>query len=164
MKFCPKTRGHFKDVAHMNAEMVRMWNERVQPGDLVYILGDVTFMSAGDTARILQRLNGDKILVEGNHDVKALKDHSFRSCFKEIHKYLEVNYNGTKIIMFHYPIAEWNQIHRGAVHFHGHLHSTPSGLEKLRARNAGWDCTGNIVTSIEDLIADALKSEIKNHH
>jgi calcineurin-like phosphoesterase family protein len=164
MKFCPETRGHFKDVAHMNSEMIRMWNEKVEPGDLVYILGDVAFCSASDAAKILQSLNGDKILVEGNHDNKSVKDVSFRNCFKEIHKYLEVNYNGTKVVMFHYPITEWNQVHRGSVHFYGHLHQNVSGLEKYRARNAGWDCTGNIVTLIDDLIADALKGEIKGHH
>ena len=164
MKFCPETRGHFKDVAHMNEEMVRMWNAMVQPGDLVYILGDVAFMSASDAAKIMNRLNGDKILVEGNHDRKTLKDHSFRSCFKEIHKYLDIVHNGTKVVMFHYPIMEWDQMHRGAVHFYGHLHQNASGLEKYRARNAGFDCTGNIVTDIDHLIADALKGEIKGHH
>jgi calcineurin-like phosphoesterase family protein len=164
MKFCPETRGHFKDVAHMNEEMVRMWNAMVQPGDLVYILGDVAFMSASDAAKILMRLNGDKILIEGNHDRKTLKDHSFRSCFVEIHKYLDISYNGTKVVMFHYPIMEWDQMHRGSVHFYGHLHQNASGLERYRARNAGWDCTGNIVTRMDDLVADALKGEIKSHH
>jgi calcineurin-like phosphoesterase family protein len=148
----------------MNSEMIRMWNEKVEPGDLVYILGDVAFCSASDAAKILQSLNGDKILVEGNHDDKSVKDVSFRGSFKEIHKYLEVNYNGTKVVMFHYPITEWNQMHRGSVHFYGHLHQNVSGLEKYRARNAGWDCTGNIVTLIDDMIADALKGEIKGHH
>lgn len=164
MKFCPDTRGHFKDVAHMNSEMIRMWNAMVQPGDLVYILGDVAFMSAPDAAKILMSLNGDKILVEGNHDRKALKDASFQKCFKEIHKYLDINYEGTKVVMFHYPIAEWDQMHRGAVHFYGHLHQNASGLEKYRARNAGFDCTGNIVTRMDDLVKDALKGEIKGHH
>lgn len=164
MKFCPDTRGHFKDVAHMNSEMIRMWNAMVQPGDLVYILGDVAFMAAPDAAKILQSLNGDKILVEGNHDRKALKDVSFQKCFKEIHKYLDISHNGTKVVMFHYPIAEWDQMHRGAVHFYGHLHQNASGLEKYRARNAGFDCTGNIVTRMDDLVADALKGEIKGHH
>lgn len=164
MKFCPDTRGHFTDVAHMHEEMVRTWNETVQVGDLVYILGDVAFMPAADAAKILNKLNGSKILVEGNHDVKTLKDATFRQCFKEIHKYLEINYNGSKVVMFHYPISEWNQMHRGAVHFYGHLHNNPSGLEKYRARNAAWDCTGNIVTLMDDLVTDALKGEIKSHH
>lgn len=164
MKFCPETRGHFTDVQHMNEEMIRMWNETVQDGDLVYILGDVAFASAADAVKILNRLRGDKILIEGNHDVKALKDYSFRRCFKEIHKYHEINHNGVKVVLFHFPILEWNQMHRGAVHFYGHLHQNASGLEKYRARNAGWDCTGKIVVLLDDMVADALQGEIKSHH
>ena len=87
-RFCPKTRGHFHDVVHMNSEMIRIWNENVQPGDTVYILGDVAFVPASEAVKILNNLNGDKILVEGNHDRRSLKDPVFRSCFKEIHKYL----------------------------------------------------------------------------
>lgn len=162
--FCPDTRGEFKDVDHMNTSMIQTWNKTVDMQDLVYILGDVAFCSAQDAARILTQLNGRKILVQGNHDNKIVKDHSFRNCFEEIHQYLEVNYNGNKLVMFHYPITEWNQMHRGSVHFYGHLHQNLSGLEKYRARNVGFDCTGKLVTLMEDAIADALTGEIKSHH
>jgi calcineurin-like phosphoesterase family protein len=148
----------------MDEAMIREWNEIVQPEDLTYILGDVAFHNAQKATAIMRRLNGTKILVEGNHDKKALHDKSFYNCFSEVHKYLDINYNGTKIVMFHYPIAEWDQMHRGAVHFHGHLHGGQSGLEKFRARDMGFDATGQIVMLMEDAIKDALKGEIKGHH
>ncbi len=66
--------------------------------------------------------------------------------------------------MFHYPIAEWDQMHRGAVHFHGHLHGGESGLEKFRARDMGMDATGFIAIPMERAIADAMTGEIKGHH
>jgi len=164
MKFCPKTRGHYKDVAHMHSEMIRMWNETVNPEDTVYILGDVAFLPADQAVAILKSLNGSLILIEGNHDRKALKDAAFRRCFKEIHKYYDTVYNGIRIIMFHYPILEWDQMHRGAVHFYGHKHGNLSGLEHYRARDAGYDATGNVVTLIDDLIKDALTGQVKEHH
>ena len=164
-KFCPETRGHYKDVEHMNEEMIREWNEIVEHDDLVYILGDVAFMPAPKAREILLRLNGRKILVEGNHDVKQLKDNSFRACLEEIHKYLEVQWDKRKIVMFHYPIhKEWNQAHRGAIHFHGHLHGSPSGLEEYRCRDMGFDATGKIVTLMEDAIEDARNGKIPDHH
>ena len=163
-KFCPKTRGHFRDIEHMKEEMIRMWNDQVSQGDLVYILGDVAFMPGQDAAKILNRLNGDKILVEGNHDRKLLNDVHFRDAFKEVHKYLWITYEGTQVIMFHYPIAEWDQMHRGSVHFHGHLHGGTSGLENYRCRDAGYDATGQVVWLMEDAIQDALKGEVKGHH
>jgi len=160
--FCPKTRERFTDVKHMNEAMILEWNALVQPEDLVYILGDFAFTSTQDAVKILKRLNGDKILIEGNHDRKHLKDTNFRNSFKEIHKYLDIVYNKTKVVMFHYPIAEWDQMFRGSVHFYGHLHGNSSGLEQFRARDVGMDATGNIVTLLDHAIADALKGQPKS--
>ena len=165
MKFCPQSRARFRnDVNYMNEQMVAEWNSIVQPGDLVYILGDVAFLPAQKAAEYMNRLNGDKILVEGNHDRKTLNDPSFRRAFKEVHKYLDINYNGHKCVMFHYPIAEWDQMHRGALHFHGHLHGGVSGMEEFRARDMGMDATGMIVVEMERAISDALTGKIKGHH
>ena len=164
MKFCPETRSHYSDVDHMNETMVNEWNSIVEPEDKVYILGDVAFMQATKAAHLLKRLNGTKVLVKGNHDSKTVKDPQFVDCFESVHDYLEIKYDGNHIVMFHYPIAEWNRMHHGAVHFHGHLHGNPSGLEKYRARDAGYDATGMIVWPIEDAIADAMQGEIKSHH
>lgn len=165
MQFCPETRARFKnDVDYMNEQMVVEWNAMIQPEDLVYILGDVAFLPAKKAAEYMNRLNGTKILVEGNHDRKTLNDPTFRNSFKEVHKYLDINYNGTKCVMFHYPIAEWDQMHRGSVHFHGHLHGGVSGLEKYRSRDMGMDATGMIAILMEDAIKSALKGEIKGHH
>ena len=165
MTFCPQTRARFNnDVVYMNNAMVEEWNAKVQPGDLVYILGDVAFMSGSDAGRMMMRLNGDKILIEGNHDRKTLKDTTFLRAFKEVHKYLDITYDGHKIVMFHYPIAEWDQMHRGALHFHGHLHGGVSGLEKYRAMDVGMDSTGEIVISLDRAIRMVKDKEIKGHH
>lgn len=165
MKFCPVTRARFRnDVSYMDNAMIKEWNDIVEQDDLVYILGDVAFCNAQKATEIMHRLNGTKILVEGNHDRKALNDPSFRGCFKEVHKYLDIIYDGNKVVMFHYPIVEWDQMHRGSVHFHGHLHGGVSGMEKYRCRDMGMDATGMIVLSMEDAIKDALKGEIKGHH
>ena len=163
-KFCPKTRGHFHDVNHMNEEMIKQWNSIVSPEDQVFILGDVAFLPSKDAIAILRRLNGSKILIEGNHDRKLLNDPGFRKEFKEIHQYLRYIHDGQVICMFHFPILEWDQMHRGSLHFYGHLHGNKSGLEQFRARAASFDATGNVVTLIDDLIADALKGDIKGHH
>jgi calcineurin-like phosphoesterase family protein len=148
----------------MNEAMVLEWNEIVSPEDTVYILGDVAFLPAAKAVSYMNRLNGSKILVEGNHDRKLLNDPVFRRCFTEVHKYLWMSYEGTQVIMFHYPIAEWDQMHRGAVHFHGHLHGGKSGLEDFRALDVGMDSTGCIVIQLEDAIARAMKGQIKGHH
>jgi calcineurin-like phosphoesterase family protein len=100
----------------MNEAMIQEWNNLVCPEDTVYMLGDVAFLSAEKTTAIIRRLNGRKILVEGNHDHKLVKDPDFCACFEEIHKYLEIVYNKNKIVLSHYPFLEWNGMHRGSLH------------------------------------------------
>lgn len=165
MKFCPESRARFKDdVDYMNEMMIKEWNELIGESDTVYILGDIAFCNAKAATEIMRRLRGIKILIEGNHDKKLLTDHMFRGQFVELHKYLDINYDGTKVVMFHYPIAEWDQMHRGSVHFHGHLHGGVSGMGKYRCRDMGMDATGRIAISMEEAIKDALTGEIKSHH
>ncbi len=165
MNFCSQARARFhNDVTYMNEKMIEEWNETIAQDDTVYILGDVAFLPADKAVKILQRLNGRKILIEGNHDRKLLNDPVFRRCFVEIHPYLCINYEKTRVVMFHYPIAEWDQMHRGAVHFHGHLHGGKSGLEEYRARDMGMDATGMIAVTMERAIADAMTGKVKGHH
>ena len=164
LEFCPETRGRYKNVQHMDEQMVLEWNEIVAPEDTVYMLGDVAFYHAGKAAAIVQRLNGNKILVEGNHDRKNLESSTFRNCFSEVHQLLRYVHNGQLVIMCHYPLSEWDQMHRGAVHFYGHLHQSTVDKNQYRARNVGMDCTGKILMDLDSAIADALKGEIKPHH
>jgi calcineurin-like phosphoesterase family protein len=164
MRFCPTTRGHYPDTDVMREAMIREWNATVAPEDVTYILGDVAFLPAAEAVQIMRRLNGRKILIEGNHDRKLLNDPVFRSCFESVHNYLRLNYNGQLVILFHYPIHEWDQMHRGAVHFYGHVHGKPTGLEQYRARDVAYDATGCVVSLMDAMIADALKGEIRSHH
>jgi len=55
-------------------------------------------------------------------------------------------------------------MHRGALHFYGHLHGGVSGLEKYRALDVGMDSTGEIVISMEHAIRLIKDKEIKGHH
>lgn len=165
MKFCPVTRARFKnDVAYMNEAMIKEWNEIVQPEDTTYILGDFAFLPAAKAVEIVRRLNGSKILIEGNHDRKLLNDPVFRREFAHVHKYFDLNYNGTKVVMSHYPFLEWDQMHRGSLHFFGHLHGGVTNQEKYRCMDVGMDATGMIVIEIERAIASIANNEIKGHH
>lgn len=164
MKFCPVTRAGFRDTDHMREQMIAEWNQSVAQEDVVYILGDVAFLPAVEAVAIMRRLHGRKILIEGNHDRKLLNDPVFRACFESVHSYLRFVHNGQLVISFHYPILEWDQMHRGSVHFYGHVHGKPTGLEQYRARDVAFDATGRVVSDLDLMIADALKGEIRSHH
>lgn len=73
----------FALVEEMDEEMIRRWNARVRPSDVVYHLGDFAFKSKEFAAGICCRLLGHKVLVRGNHDRKAAA--MFDVGFAEVH-------------------------------------------------------------------------------
>lgn len=165
MKFCPDSRARFNnDVNYMNEMIVQEWNKVVGPDDHTYILGDVSFMNWQKTVDIVRRLNGAKTLIKGNHDHKLIQSKEFCDCFIEIADYKTITVDKVRISMFHYPICEWDQMHRGAVHFHGHTHGNKTGLEGSRALDVGMDVTGKVVMPMDVMITKALKGEIRSHH
>ena len=58
----------------MDEAMIQYWNETVKPTDKVYHLGDVAIPRKG--LQVLNRLNGDKVLIKGNHDIYKLSDYT----------------------------------------------------------------------------------------
>lgn len=52
----------------MNEALVENWNALVKPEDTVYHLGDVALGPIAESLTHISKLNGKKILVEGNHD------------------------------------------------------------------------------------------------
>ena len=103
----------FKTVEEMDEEMVRRWNERVGKKDKVYHLGDVVINRK--YLEILGRLNGDKVLIRGNHDIFKLEDYT--KYFRDIRGYHVMS----GMIFSHVPVHP-ESLGRFGVNIHGHLH------------------------------------------
>ena len=103
------------DPDEMDEEMVRRWNDRVRPTDKVYHLGDVVINRRA--LPTLHRLNGDKVLIRGNHDI--FRDDEYRRYFRELRAYHVLN----GMILSHIPVHEAS-LGRFGVNIHGHLHAT----------------------------------------
>jgi calcineurin-like phosphoesterase family protein len=104
----------FEDPAEMDEFMVKAWNERVGKNDKVYHLGDVVINRK--SLGIMRRLNGDKVLIRGNHDI--FRDDEYRQHFRELRAYHVMN----GMILSHIPIHE-ESLGRFGVNIHGHLHA-----------------------------------------
>ncbi len=121
----------FANIGEMHEYMIKQWNKKVRRGDDVVILGDFSMGKGVDTNEILQRLNGAKYLIEGNHD-KFLNDRKFdKTLFRWIKPYEELKDNKRKIILSHYPIMFYNGQNRldsegnpKAYMLYGHVHNT----------------------------------------
>ncbi len=102
------------DPQEMDEEMVKRWNETVRPNDKVYHLGDVVINRKA--LSILHRLNGDKVLIKGNHDIFNLADYTPH--FRDIRGYHVMN----NMVLSHIPVHSDSK-GRFAANIHGHLHT-----------------------------------------
>ena len=143
----------FKDTAEMEKVIVENWNSRVDKGDSVYILGDFCWSTEPEWLRILSLLNGNKILIRGNHDIKHMSA-TLKKCFAYIKDYDEISDNGKKIIMSHYPILFYRSSYNENVwHFCGHTHNRTNEdfkrrkfiKELVESRENSYDNRGQIV-------------------
>ena len=98
----------------MDEYMVEAWNKKVRPNDKVYHLCDVVINRRA--LKILALLNGDKVLIRGNHDI--FRDTEYRHYFREIRAYHVMN----GMILSHIPIHS-DSLGRFGTNIHGHLHS-----------------------------------------
>ena len=103
----------WSDIDEMDQALIDLWNETVGPLDKVYHLGDVAIPRRG--LRCLEKLNGRKVLIRGNHDIFKLSDYTqyfddIRGCH-----YLD------QYILTHIPVHTCGVV-RYKANIHGHLH------------------------------------------
>ena len=113
----------FTTVLEMNEKLIENWNQIVTKEDTVYVLGDFSdYTDAEMDRKILNRLNGNKILVMGNHDKhrtpQEWRELGFLECF-----FLPVLYKDF-FLLSHEPL--YINTNMPYANFYGHVHANPS--------------------------------------
>ena len=139
-------------VEEMDEGLIENWNRKVKKGDLVYILGDFTMrVKEKEIAPILKLLNGQKVLVKGNHCYFS-REKWAKKYFTEICDYKEIYDNGEKVILCHYPILSWNRQAYGSIHLYGHVHTSYAHQHPHpNAFNVGVDVNDYEPKTLEEL-------------
>lgn len=115
----------FRTIEEHDRALVSNWNHTVSDSDRVYLLGDISWHNPQKTIEIVKSLNGEKHLIAGNHDKKAVKNSVFRSLFEEITDYKELPLpDGTGVVLCHYPVPCFNNHYHGWYHLYGHVHNS----------------------------------------
>ena len=115
------------DIDDMNYALIENINACVEPSDELYILGDFSFKLTVQQAYELRKLiRCKKIhLVHGNHD-KDWRQPEVADAFIVEPPIKVLKVDGVKIVMSHYPMADWQSMGHGSWHIHGHIHSQGS--------------------------------------
>lgn len=115
----------FETIEQMEEQIIENWNNVVNEGDRVYILGDFCWSRDPQVWKgLLSKLNGAKYLIMGNHDVKRLPS-EIKSLFQDIKEYKEIKDDGRSVIMCHYPILFYRRGHDPNIYMlYGHVHQT----------------------------------------
>ena len=134
----------------MNEALIKNYQEVVQPGDTVYIIGDFAFR---DHAKILRRLPGQKHLIIGNHDW----DKRGRMSEKRRQELLSAGVVWVKdsyllriqdgisdgihqwVWLAHYAHRTWPRLWKESWHLYGHSHGSMPDADNLSA-DVGVDC------------------------
>ena len=99
------------------------------------MLGDAFWKNEENSIRIMERLQGHKHLIQGNHDrVKG----KLRPYWESIEQYAEVNDENRLVILSHYPILFYKNQHYGAVMLYGHVHNTREWKLVEKWKNEQW--------------------------
>lgn len=156
----------FKDVYEMDEAIIANHNSVVGDEDDFYFLGDFSF-SKSRTEEYMQRLNGRKFFIKGNHD-----NHQIIKLYKEYGTYLgelaEVDVEGQRIVLCHYAMRVWNKSHRGVWHLYGHSHHSLPDLNNSLSFDIGINGDGYKYTplSFEQISRIMSKKTYKplDHH
>jgi calcineurin-like phosphoesterase family protein len=108
----------FSTVEEHDEHIIASWNSVVDKRDVTYILGDVT-MEKKSSYALLDRLNGVKHVVLGNHDRRQDVPHLLQHVTSVAGM---VQYKG--IILTHCPIHPMELEYRFPRNIHGHIHDS----------------------------------------
>ena len=148
----------FASADEMDETMIAKWNAKVKADDTIYVLGDLFFRSA-NVEPILNRLNGSKHLVLGNHDHSWTGRVRLADYFESVQTMKEIDVCGAPATLCHYPMLSYPQARRGYM-IYGHIHNNtgddywPLIMRRPRMLNAGVDVNGFEPVTFEELVSN----------
>lgn len=150
-------------IKKMDEYMIELWNSQISKRDRVYILGDLSFGTSENVKKLLGKLNGNKILIRGNHDASTL---GLENYFSEVRELKTITFKKTVFpfleenmtcVLCHFPLFTWDRRTHGSIMVHGHCHGSIDriNLESKELRvDIGIDgelCKYKMFVELEDL-------------
>lgn len=154
----PTTIREFKTLEHMNSHIAGNINECVGQDDILFHLGDWSFGGFESIEHFRNQIVCKNVhIITGNHDHHIENNHEgCHKLFSSVNKYLNLivkwpvgpEMHEARFALMHFPIASWDNMARGAIHLHGHVHFNPNRrLQSGKMMDVG--CDGNMLYPIQ---------------
>ncbi|KAA8370757.1 metallophosphatase [Leuconostoc carnosum] len=130
-------RSQFLTSEEMNEKIIESWNNKVKQTDTVYHLGDISLaftkpshLIMTKTLEILNRLNGNLVIIKGNHDNMSLLKFLMANNYATVNGELKftihevgtrIKFNHYEVFLTHYPLMFG--ITKNKINLHGHIHN-----------------------------------------
>ena len=122
IKYCNRP---FESVQEQTEKLIENWNSTVSETAIVFILGDFAFATKNQWRNILNKLNGTKYLILGNHDRDAdIPNELFMDVVDLAKISIKVNDEYKTFILSHRPFLCWEGSNTGTIMLYGHCHSS----------------------------------------
>ena len=166
--FIYKPRG-FDSIEEHDKTIIENWNRLVQKEDIVYILGDLMLMDNDHGIGCIDQLNGDKIIILGNHDSQSRIELYYNiPSIVEIGYGLPMKYKGQPFYLSHYPTLTANEdedkpLHRRVINLCGHSHTDNPFLDynKGLIYHCELDAHNNEPILLDNILREIQKKEEK---
>ena len=175
--YCKDSRGHFVDkIDDMNQTLITNINSKVTDNDTFIIAGDIGFGKPGPIMEFLKALNGEKIIVWGNHDRRLRASPEFESMkglagVRLATHYYDFHHNhcDTKrmVAVSHFPLYVWDGMAHGTIMLHGHCHSAKENRDtfgpEVRCMDIGMDGNDLMPYNMDDIVSMMSSRGMRYH-
>ena len=148
------------NITAMNHGLVDEINRLVAPNDTLYHLGDYSFkITSEDAANIRKLIECKDIhLVPGNHDTDWTQP-AVSWAFTVEKPITVLKIGKQKLVLSHFPMADWQNMSHRSIHLHGHIHSSDmqynelNRIQGLYRYDVGVDANSFRPVSLDEVLA-----------
>lgn len=157
----------FASIQEHDNEIIRRWNARIGPEDVIYHLGDVMLGDNEYGMECLRRLNGQIKIIPGNHDTSTrLKLYGTLDNVEVLPLAITLKYNKYNFYLSHHPTLTSNlentdRLRAHLINLFGHTHQKTKCYQDIPFMfHVGMDSNDCTPILLDDAIIE-IKNEVK---
>lgn len=120
----------FSSIEEHDKALIQNWNNTVEQDDTVFHLGDFAYGNSQFIANIIKQLNGNIILIKGNHDLKNINP-ALYNIFSDVVYQARILIGKQTVYLNHFPFLCFDHgdinLYKDnySIQLFGHVHSGP---------------------------------------